>query len=115
MSNLRLVPRLQIIDASSGPKPDNYRVSPISSESTPVPEFQAAWKIPEDPRYNLPSTPYTVGSPSKTPIESLPSPDLKTDPDIQSLLKDWSGRGSHVDFSHDEDIPLQQGRFLGHG
>lgn len=29
---------------------------------------------------------------------------------------DWCGRGgSHVDFQHDEIVPLLQGRFLGHG
>lgn len=32
-----------------------------------------------------------------------------------SVFEDWSGRGSHVDFTADETIPLVQGRFLGHG
>ena len=32
-----------------------------------------------------------------------------------SVFEDWSGRGSHVDFTDDETIPLVQGRFLGHG
>ncbi|EON62509.1 serine/threonine protein kinase [Coniosporium apollinis CBS 100218] len=34
---------------------------------------------------------------------------------IASVAADWSGRGSHVDFETDETVPLQQGRFLGHG
>jgi len=32
-----------------------------------------------------------------------------------SVFEDWSGRGSHVDFTADETVPLVQGRFLGHG
>lgn len=32
-----------------------------------------------------------------------------------SAFEDWSGRGSHVDFTADETVPLVQGRFLGHG
>jgi serine/threonine protein kinase len=34
-----------------------------------------------------------------------------------SVFQDWSSRGSgsHVDFSPQEDLPLKEGRFLGHG
>jgi serine/threonine protein kinase len=34
---------------------------------------------------------------------------------LASTFKDWSGRGSHVDFLPEEVIPLKEGRFLGHG
>ncbi|KAJ9661125.1 hypothetical protein H2201_006676 [Coniosporium apollinis] len=34
---------------------------------------------------------------------------------IASVAADWTGRGSHVDFGINEIVPLQQGRFLGHG
>jgi serine/threonine protein kinase len=32
-----------------------------------------------------------------------------------SVFKDWSGRGSHVDYLPEEVLPLKEGRFLGHG
>ena len=34
---------------------------------------------------------------------------------VESVMADWSGRGSHVSFAPDETVPLEQGRFLGHG
>jgi hypothetical protein len=34
---------------------------------------------------------------------------------VLSIQKDWSGRGSHVDFDPSETIPLDKGRVLGHG
>ncbi|EON64717.1 hypothetical protein W97_03950 [Coniosporium apollinis CBS 100218] len=32
-----------------------------------------------------------------------------------SLLSDWSGRGSHVDYTYNEAVPLVRGRWLGRG
>jgi len=32
-----------------------------------------------------------------------------------SIWEDWSGRGSHVDFGADEEVPLNEGRLLGYG
>ncbi|KAF2501227.1 kinase-like protein [Lophium mytilinum] len=34
---------------------------------------------------------------------------------FSTIWDDWSGRGSHVDFGPNEKVPLEQGRFLGHG
>ncbi|PVI00178.1 kinase-like protein [Periconia macrospinosa] len=81
-----LLPRLQIIDESSPSKPDNYRISPI--------------------------TPLSAGVSPATPASSTSEKDPTT---IESVLKDWSGRGSHVDFLPTETVPLTQGRFLGYG
>ena len=83
------LPRLQIIDDSSQSKPDNYRVSPITPQSTE--------KAP--PATLAP----TVDSSTET----------KTDLDL--ILEDWSGRGAHVDFQPTEQVPLKEGRFLGQG
>ncbi|KAF2254924.1 kinase-like protein [Trematosphaeria pertusa] len=81
------LPRLQVVDASSPSKPDNYRVSPITPGSA-------------------------SGIPPVTPL-SKTGPDVK--PEIESIIEDWSGRGAHVDFHPSENVPLEQGRFLGHG
>ena len=70
------LPRLQIINASTSSKPNNYWVSP--------------------------ATPLTVNG-----LTSI----FKD----MSVFKDWSGRGSHVDFLPEEVLPLKEGRFLGHG
>ncbi|KAF2643350.1 kinase-like protein [Massarina eburnea CBS 473.64] len=82
-----LLPRLQIVDESSPSKPDNYRIYPTTPQST---------------------TALSVIAPESTLAEVPCS-------DIQSVLEDWSGRGHHVDFLPDESVPLEQGRFLGHG
>jgi serine/threonine protein kinase len=42
-------------------------------------------------------------------------PVFREDAHDTSIWDDWSGRGSHVDFGRKEKIPLEQGRFLGHG
>ncbi|OCL04164.1 kinase-like protein [Glonium stellatum] len=34
---------------------------------------------------------------------------------LESAFKDWSDRGSHVDFLPDEAVPLERGRWLGSG
>ena len=81
------LPRLQITDESSPSKPDNYRI--------------------------LPNTPRSATASLVTPGSSASE---ETSPrDISNVLEDWSGRGSHVEFLPKESIPLQQGRFLGHG
>ncbi|CAI6335657.1 unnamed protein product [Periconia digitata] len=81
-----LLPRLQITDASSPSKPDNYRISPVTPQSAAVS--------------------------SATPASSESE---KQQPTVQSVIEDWSGRGTHVDFLPNEIVPLEQGRFLGHG
>lgn len=40
---------------------------------------------------------------------------MSTGEGLAEVLADWSGRGTHVDFQKDEVVPLNQGRFLGHG
>jgi hypothetical protein len=40
---------------------------------------------------------------------------VQADGSVLSIQKDWSGRGSHVDFGPDETVPLDKGRVLGHG
>lgn len=39
----------------------------------------------------------------------------ETDQLLLPVRNDWSGRGSHVTFTHEETVPLEKGRTLGHG
>jgi serine/threonine protein kinase len=39
----------------------------------------------------------------------------ETDQLLLSVRDDWSGRGSHATFTHEETIPLEKGRTLGYG
>ena len=48
-----------------------------------------------------------MSTPAKSDNESI-----HAESDIQSVLRDWSGRGSHVDFLSDEAVPLTEGRGL---
>ena len=52
---------------------------------------------------------------NETPQASILPRPHPTEPDIWSILQDWSGRGSHVDFLPDEVVPLKEGAYLGHG
>lgn len=83
------LPRLQIIDSSSQSKPDNYRISPI--------------------------TPQTTQDSSTSDITLVSSSVTQTKTDLDLVLEDWSGRGAHVDFQPKEQVPLTEDRFLGQG
>lgn len=85
-----LLPRLQVVDESSPSKPDNYRISPITPQSTKTPPS--------------PSIPHDL--PQKAEVSTTT---------IHDLFENWSGRGHHVDFLPHETVPLKEGRFLGHG
>jgi len=54
------------------------------------------------------------GKPDNYRISPI-TPTSVEDEEENSVFEDWSGRGSHVDFTVDETVPLAQGRFLGHG
>lgn len=47
----------------------------------------------------------------ETKVESSENLTSRSENDLSTELSDWSatGRGSHIDFDHDEPIPLVQG------
>ncbi|KAL1611858.1 hypothetical protein SLS60_000079 [Paraconiothyrium brasiliense] len=103
-----ILPRLEILDQSTSSKPDNFRVSP----ATPLPngDTNNTWNaIDNESARHWDSA---LADPSE---RSLDSTATTIDSDLDAVMADWSGRGAHVVFQSHEEVPLVQGRFLGHG
>jgi hypothetical protein len=106
------LPKLEILDQSTPSKPDNFRISP----ATPLPNWDQddAWNaIDHDSAQGRESAleDSSVHS-SQSESESVAPP---TEGGIEAVLADWSGRGAHVHYQNRDEVPLVQGRFLGHG
>ena len=137
IGNLSKLPRLQISDESSPSKPDNYRISP----ATAMPDWGA--ESSNFPQSRFKETPNITGhdlklaepqehvhtqknkslpwgrerelSTSESPTLDVATSTLSIEESLAEVLADWSGRGTHVNFQSDEEVPLTEGRFLGHG
>jgi serine/threonine protein kinase len=117
------LPRLQIVDNSTTAKPDNYRVSPLTSQYD-LEHSPAAG--PPETSVNLASELGALHSHWKTTNNASHPSDwteslsghrqrIDTQTELDLILNDWSGKGAHVDFQPDEQVPLKEVRFLGHG
>lgn len=82
-------------------------------------EYQEQNQMPRS--YSFPF--HTQGDSDQFDTSERPTPStsrlvnsaISTEESLEGVLADWSGRGTHVDFRKDEVVPLNQGRFLGHG
>ncbi|KAJ4357481.1 uncharacterized protein N0V89_002057 [Didymosphaeria variabile] len=103
-----VLPRLEIFDQSTPSKPDNFRVSP----ATPLPNWDAddTWTPIEND-----SARYWDSALTDLSERTLAPTGTTSESDLDAVLANWSGRGTHVDFQSHEEVPLVQGRFLGHG
>ncbi|KAJ4293117.1 hypothetical protein N0V90_008399 [Kalmusia sp. IMI 367209] len=108
------LPQLNIVNLSTPYKPDNFRISP----DTATPDW-----IEGILEHNIASRSQVDSMAQDILIsgnDSLQLPQAITiaqagEDDVESVIADWSGRGAHVDFRNDEDVPLKEGKFLGHG
>lgn len=105
------LPRLEILDESTASKPDNYRISPASVMPDWDKEMKSVIFSGERGLIGLSLTDHALNE-----LESFPAPcDPVDKDDVDILVVNWLSRGDHVEFQDDEEVPLIQGRFLGHG
>jgi hypothetical protein len=104
------LPKLEILNQSTPSKPDNFRVSP----ATPLPNWDQddAWNAIDHDSVRGRESALEHPSVHQSKSKSTEPP---TEKGIEAVLADWSGRGVHVDFQNHDEVPLVQGRFLGHG
>jgi len=57
----------------------------------------------------------TLWTPEECKPSDIPHRTLEIPRRLSQHGLDWCDRGTHVDFHDNEVVPLQQGRFLGHG
>lgn len=105
------LPKLEISDHSTSSKPDNFRVSP----STPIHRWDNVNLLGDGSTTTLQPRTASGNTFEESPeVKAANIPRLSLEkPSLNAI--DWSGRGTHVDFLSHEEVPLVQGRFLGHG